>query len=456
MALNPRRRSAEYSAGDLSILGEEGEIEATTRLYALLIIAFSLISAGSFTLDTTLIAAGALLVALAAVMRGYTAFAFVVASRAKVSADPKVVASEGERVTIRYRIENASWIPVHFIELLFRLPQSLGYAPPMVSTTLTLPPKSVSVVSVTVEARIGRHVVSPPLATVRDPLGLFRSPFFRIGQQVEVQGVPRLEQTSLRIPLSAAISYGAARSRSPGSGTEFLSTRPYRPGDELRRIVWKSIAAGKPLSVKEFEAQPGAEVIFIVTLTEEALEGPRLATPYEHAARLVASAARYLARRGYHLGVIVLGKKVTKSRGMLRGVKGYMEVLRAISEAELEPMSGGTLRVLLEPKEIHSMVSSLSPRSTTLYFFLTYSESLPLEKLAKTLASLQLKHNVRVFVPMPPLPGGYVDEAEVVYLARLRAVLEASRKMVERLKRQGVRAEIVVPKRFPTLLLEVL
>jgi hypothetical protein len=102
------------------------------------------------------------------------------------------------------------------------------------------------------------------------------------------------------------------------------------------------------------------------------------------------------------------------------------------------------------------MVSSLSPRSTTLYFFLTYSESLPLEKLAKTLASLQLKHNVRVFVPMPPLPGGYVDEAEVVYLARLRAVLEASRKMVERLKRQGVRAEIVVPKRFPTLLLEVL
>ncbi|MET1128795.1 MAG: DUF58 domain-containing protein [Thermoproteota archaeon] len=456
MAATARRRSAEDPGEDLGILSGEGGIEATTRLYALLIVAFSLISAGSFTLDTTLIAVGALLVAFAAFMRGYTALAFVVASRAKVIVDPEVVAPEGERVTIRYTIKNGSWIPVHFLEMLFRLPQRLGYTPPTASTTLTLPPKSVSVVSVTVEARIGRHVVSPPLATVRDPLGLFRSPFFRIGQQVEVRGIPRLEQATLRMPLSAAISYGAVRSRSPGSGTEFLSTRPYRPGDELRRIVWKSIAAGKPLSVKEFEAQPGAEVIFIVALTEEALEGPKLATPYEHAARLVASAARYLARRGYQLGLIVLGRRVTMSRGMLRGVKGYMEVLRVFSEAELEPMSGGTLRVLLEPKEIHSIVSSLSPKSTTLYFFLTYSESLPLEELTKTLASLQLKHNVRVFVPMPPLPGGYVDEAEVVYLAKLRAVLEASRKMVERLKRQGVRAEIVLPKRFPTLLLEVL
>src|SRR5204862_2682314 len=65
---------------------------------------------------------------------------------------------------------------------------------------------------------------------------------------------------------------GVHRLRRPGSGSELLDLRDYRPGDPPKRIAWKASARKGKLITREFES----EVPIRCTLFVEASDAVRL------------------------------------------------------------------------------------------------------------------------------------------------------------------------------------
>ena len=78
---------------------------------------------------------------------------------------------------------------------------------------------------------------------------------------------------------------GVHRLRKPGSGTELLDLREYRPGDPPKMIAWKSSARRDVLITKEYESDIPVRLILFLDASESVRSGtadvailPRLAT----------------------------------------------------------------------------------------------------------------------------------------------------------------------------------
>lgn len=98
---------------------------------------------------------------------------------------------------------------------------------------------------------------------------------------------------------------GQIRRRRPSSdGTDFRATREYRPGDELRRIHWRSTARrGTPI-VMEFEEPASLDMFVILDASTGSLVGEGKVTNFETGVTLAASIVEHELDRGNAVGLL--------------------------------------------------------------------------------------------------------------------------------------------------------
>lgn len=314
-------------------------IKSTERLASVVLIAAIFITLGSFpghlvgitpSYSHNLVWSGVFLVILSLALMGYVNVSIHRITRSRVSGEADR-GFEGEELWASYRLCNEGLMPIAFVEILLRSPDHLRLLKGSRRALVIIPPRGCITYRVAFEGRVGRHLIGPLRVVIRDPLGLFRSDELDIGGPVELVALPRILPSSLRSSLLLSRSVGLARTRISGSGTEFLSVREYREGDEPKRIVWRHTARWGRLIVKETEKEASGNIFYVLLIAGDMFKGPYRETPFETISRIVATMSRYSASRGDTIFLATYSRDSVELAGPSKGLAGYRAVVSRIA-----------------------------------------------------------------------------------------------------------------------------
>jgi len=208
---------------------------------------------------------------------------------------PRVPAGQNAAVTLR--LENVSRLPTGLLLAEDSLSYPLGTRPRFVLERieqggwreLTYPVQS---------GTRGKYTIGPLHIRVADSFGLVeltRSFASRSMLVVTPQVVP-LPTTQLAGSWRGA---GGGRARTAdAAGEDDVIPRPYRNGDELRRVHWRSTARHGELMVRREEQHWRNRVVLLLDNRARAHSGAGAGSSFEYAASAMASIGVHLARAG--------------------------------------------------------------------------------------------------------------------------------------------------------------
>ena len=212
-------------------------------------------------------------------------------------------ATAGESVPLCYRLGNTSRLPKFYLQVRDALPpgvQFVGGPPPLV---LSLWPGEEVQARCAVEARRrGVFAVGPAQILSNDPLGL-QTFAQRLPVTVELTVYPAVlpVQNTWLIGAAAQGWRGTASALARGSGDDFYGVREYGPGDELRRVHWRTTARTGTLAVTEYAQGTTLDVALALDLSRTAYAGTGEGDDgaLEVAVTLAATLADILLRHGH-------------------------------------------------------------------------------------------------------------------------------------------------------------
>ncbi|HVV37091.1 MAG TPA: DUF58 domain-containing protein [Acidimicrobiales bacterium] len=254
-------------------------------------------------------------------------------------------AHEGDRLEVEVSLEAQRGVSTFVLEE--RVPERLGQPVRVPITKLSSGEKLTHRYSVRCTRR-GVYDVGPLVAVKGDPLGLTQRETL-IAEPFQLLVHPRIEVVSDR-PLTRQFEDPPIRppvSKPWPSGLEFYGMREYKPGDDLRRIVWRASARTGKIMVREAE-QGITDKITIILDTDRgshSRDGEGLSESFEAGVRAAASLAVRHLREGYEIKVETNGGPLTRS---LRGAQQQLPLLDAFAKVEMgrEPL-GTVIRRLL-------------------------------------------------------------------------------------------------------------
>lgn len=225
-----------------------------------------------------------------------------------VSRHGKSVMTAGEMGTVTLTVRNAGRLRQFFLKVRDTLPDGLDSPEGGQVLVADLPAGVQERLQYSLLARRrGVYRVGPPVLESSDFLGLYKF-LRRTGDTEELLVYPR----ALPIPNLWPRSVRGrmphkARRRVVGPSTEFYGIRDYYPGDDLRRVDWKTSARRGKLSVVETEQSDSTEAVIIVDLLAAGHAGRGDESTVEYAATLAASLAAEALGRGCTVGLIAHG-----------------------------------------------------------------------------------------------------------------------------------------------------
>ena len=433
-------------------------VVATNRATALLLLAISIIVI-ALLVGTTAIYAGIALLILIAIMRGYASIATLAAVRLRV--EPVVKGRlEGEPLEVLFTISNDTIVPIALIELSVAYSPHLRLAEGSRAGVAVIPPKGSIGYRLVFTSRAGKHLIGPVVAVVRDPLGLYRSSELELGKPVEVRISPKPVEVVIRKLFVKTRSTGITRSREPGSGIEFHSIREYRPGDEIKRIDWKHYASKRKLAIREMEREAYQSILFVLDATPPMFFGAYGLTPFEHSARIIASIASYLARRGDLMSIVVYGRDYASISGpMARGKQGYYKVLLSLSSVEFDTREiNDDVRSLAVERALKKVAEILPRERNLVFMFTTAGTARYLEALVDISTKLSALGNV-VYAIIPVSTAyeikGLTGWAQAVYRVKTFERMKMELDFARRLRRYGVRTLALGPQHLPQTVIAI-
>ncbi len=150
------------------------------------------------------------------------------------------------------------------------------------------------------------YEIGPMVIRVRDPFGLYLKEARFESQTLSVMPRPeRLRRAYFR-PKHVGPWPGVILSKMLGMGTEFYSLREYVPGDDPKRINWKSSARNNSLIVNETEAERVTNVMVVLD-TDVTFFGPTEGEMFERSIQAAASISVSLLRQGNRVGLVLQG-----------------------------------------------------------------------------------------------------------------------------------------------------
>ena len=208
---------------------------------------------------------------------------------------PRVPAGRNAVVTLR--LENISRLPTGLLLAEDALPYSLGTRPRFVLERieqggwreLTYPIQSGS---------RGKYTIGPLQVRVADAFGLVE-----LTRSFAARST--LVVTPAIIPLPNMPLAGNWRGEGGGhtrtadtAGEDDVIPRPYRDGDELRRVHWRSTARHGELMVRREEQRWRNRAVLLLDTRARAHSGAGAGSSFEYAASAIASIGVHLARSG--------------------------------------------------------------------------------------------------------------------------------------------------------------
>jgi uncharacterized protein (DUF58 family) len=254
-------------------------------------------------------------------------------------------AHEGDRLEVEVSLQANRGVSTFVLEE--RVPERLGQPVRVPITKLSSGQKLTHRYSVRCTRR-GVYDVGPLVAVKGDPLGLTQRETV-IAEPFQLLVHPRIEVVSDR-PLTRQFEDPPIRppvSKPWPSGLEFYGMREYKPGDDLRRIVWRASARTGKIMVREAE-QGITDKITIILDTDRGThsrDGEGLSESFEAGVRAAASLAVRHLREGYEIKVETNAGPLTRS---LRGAQQQLPLLDAFAKVEMgrEPL-GTVIRRML-------------------------------------------------------------------------------------------------------------
>lgn len=143
-----------------------------------------------------------------------------------------------------------------------------------------------------------------------------------------------------RFPMLGSVS-GRHRSPVKGSSLEFAQYRKYVPGDDTRRLDWRTWGRSDRFYIKEFEADTNLRLCLVVDSSGSMAYGETAATKLDFARRLAGTLAFLAARQGDAVGLWAVGGQHTHEIPSRRGASHLGVVLDQL--ADLPPGGGTTL-----------------------------------------------------------------------------------------------------------------
>ena len=186
-----------------------------------------------------------------------------------------VSATAGETVSLTYTLANSSRLPKFYLLVRDTLPRGVTFSqsgPPLV---MTLWPGESGETHAQLETpNRGVFFIGPAQVYSTDPLGL----------QTFTQNLPvvtELVVTPALIPLRTSWLRGAASqgwrgsasALTRGEGDDFYGVREYQPGDEMRRVHWRTTARTGRLAVTEYAQGVTLDVVVALDLSLDAYRG---------------------------------------------------------------------------------------------------------------------------------------------------------------------------------------
>ncbi|MEY9213002.1 DUF58 domain-containing protein [Thermobifida halotolerans] len=208
----------------------------------------------------------------------------------------------GTDCRVALTLTNPSWsLPVGPLLAEDRLPFALGVPPRFNLGVLRPGERRTFSYRLRSHAR-GRYPIGPLVVGFVDPLGCARLER-PIGTEASLLVLPPVME------LPAAARTGAATGgprpvRAPAGTDDDTTPRPYRSGDDLRRVHWRSTARRGRLMVRGEEQRRLDASVVLVDLRSTAHTGARTASSLEGAVTVAASIAVHLADRGHRLRLL--------------------------------------------------------------------------------------------------------------------------------------------------------
>jgi uncharacterized protein (DUF58 family) len=246
----------------------------------------------------------------------------------------------GQTATVTINLENPGRIPTGLMLLEDQVPYVLGSRPRFVVDQLR--PKWHRSMAYQVRSEVrGRYTIGPLTVRLSDPFGfveLTRSFTSKVAVVVTPNVVP-LPAVHLSGDWSGT---GENRPRAFASaGTEDVTIREYRLGDDLRRIHWRSSAKADELMVRREEQPHQSRATILLDTRQSAHRGSGPASSFEYAVSAAASIGSHLSRQQFV--VRLLSEETTADAYWHdRGISGPAEVqllLDALAVVQTSPQT---------------------------------------------------------------------------------------------------------------------
>lgn len=271
---------------------------------------------------------------------------------------------EGQQRPVRLTIVNEGVRRRYFFTVGDALPDGLS----VVGPERTLVPSLSSEERFTFEYvlradRRGVYHLGPAIMQHSDLTGMFE--FSReVGEDSELVVHPTPE----RIPrvLGRAASLRAPqrpRKRFRGEGNEFYGTRPFVPGDDLRRVDWKSTARRGQLIVREYERAEAMDGTIVLDLQRAHHRGEGDDATVERGVKLAASIAAQMLERGSSVALVAAGaedfsvppsadprQRVRLLDALARVQPDGMQSLATVVPEHLPYLSTGSMALVISPR----------------------------------------------------------------------------------------------------------
>lgn len=186
----------------------------------------------------------------------------------------------------------------------------------------------------------GIHRIGPLSGTVTDPVGLAEFERQLLGDD-RILVLPRVVALRGMPPaLGAGEGTPGAALAHQGQGASDVLIRQYRPGDELRRVHWKSTARHDELMVRLEERPWRGGMIVMLDRRDVAHRGRGAASSLEFAVTLIASITAHLIARGEPVQ-LVTEDGVALSEGA--GLDPVLDALAALRPSARPDLTGPEL-----------------------------------------------------------------------------------------------------------------
>jgi uncharacterized protein (DUF58 family) len=222
-------------------------------------------------------------------------------------------------------LENPGRVPTGLMLLEDALPYALGSRPRFIIDQLRPRWRREMSYPVRSQAR-GRYSVGPLTVRLSDPFG-----FVELTRAFTAQA--SLVVTPVVVPLPRVrlsgdwSGTGDNRPRAfAAAGTEDVTVREYRMGDDLRRIHWRSTARTDELMVRREEQPYQSRATLVLDTRSTAHHGTGPASSFEYAVSAAASVASHLAGRGFTVRMLTDDARASEAAWHDRGVGRSAEV----------------------------------------------------------------------------------------------------------------------------------